>query len=284
MRKIMKTITLWIAAHTAAAGLLLVESPPSAAQASRPEVETIVHDYLAAHPQEVEDIVRNYLVKNPEVLRDALVELVKRRAPASAAASASPNDETAPERSAAVRSNASLLFDSPHQVTLGNPNGDVAIVEFFDYNCGFCKRALPDMMTLIQDDPNLKVVLKEFPILGPGSAESARVGIAVRMQDSDGKKYLAFHEKLLGGRGPAGSDAALAIAREEGLDMARLEKDMASDEVSATIEEDARLARAIGINGTPAYVVADSVISGAVGAGALKLRLESARSHARSGN
>ena len=114
---------------------------------------------------------------------------------------------------------------------LGNPKGDVTLVEFFDYNCGYCKRALTDMIDLMKNDPKLKVVLKEFPVLGQGSVEAAKVAVAVRMQDKTGKKYLDFHQKLLGGRGQADKARALAVAKEVGIDMARLEKDMASDEV-----------------------------------------------------
>ena len=109
---------------------------------------------------------------------------------------------------------------------LGNPQGDVTFVEFFDYNCGYCKRAMTDMLDLMKNDPKLKVVLKEFPVLGPGSVEAAQVAVAVRMQDKTGKKYLEFHQKLLGGRGQADKARALAAAKEVGLDMARLEKDM----------------------------------------------------------
>jgi protein-disulfide isomerase len=112
---------------------------------------------------------------------------------------------------------------------LGNKDGDVTFVEFFDYNCGYCKRAMTDMLDLMKADPKLKVVLKEFPVLSQGSVEAAQVAVAVRMQDPTGKKYLDFHQKLLGGRGQAPTRRrALAAAKEAGLDMAKLEKDLAS--------------------------------------------------------
>jgi protein-disulfide isomerase len=179
----------------------------------------------------------------------------------------------------AVDNNAAALFSSPHQVTLGNASGDVTLVEFFDYSCGFCKRALADTLALMRDDPKLKVVLKEFPILGVGSAEAARVAIAVRMQDPEGQKYLAFHQELLGGAGPATKEKALAAARNQGIDMVRLEQDMTSDEVSATLSEDSKLAAALSIGGTPGYVVGDKVVRGAVGLAALKAQIAQARSH-----
>jgi protein-disulfide isomerase len=127
---------------------------------------------------------------------------------------------------AALQYYGSTFFCSPRGVTLGNKDGDVTFVEFFDYNCGYCKHAMGDMLNLLKTDPKLKVVLKEFPVLGPGSVEAAQVAVAARMQDPDGKKYLDFHQKLLGGRGQADKARALAVAKEVGVDMARIEKDM----------------------------------------------------------
>jgi protein-disulfide isomerase len=159
---------------------------------------------------------------------------------------------------------------------LGNPDGKVTFVEFFDYNCGFCKRAMDDMLTLMKDDPNLKVVLKEFPVLGPGSVEAAQVAVAARMQDKGGKKYLDFHQKLLGGRGEANKARALAVAKEVGYDMDRLQKDMLSTEVKTTLQETFKLAEALGLNGTPSYVIGDKVEVGAVGLEALRADVNTA--------
>lgn len=267
----------------AIAALILFAAPASQAQDAREAIDAVIKDYLAAHPDEVGEIVKGYLIKHPEAIGEIFAEVLKQRrsAKASAGNSSTPDAAIKPaaDRSAAVASNAALLFSSPHQVTLGNPRGDVTLVEFFDYSCGFCKRALPDMLGLLKDDPNLKIVLKELPILGPGSAEAARIAIAVRMQDPDGQKYLAFHQELLGGPGPATKEKALAAAKHQGLDMARLEQDVGSDEVGATISEDMKLAGAMGISGTPGYVVGDKVVLGAVGITALKARIEAARGH-----
>ena len=263
------------------AALVLLGAPASQAQDVRREIDAIVKDYLATHPDELGEIVKGYLIKHPEAVGEILVGVLKHRpAPANASGSNSPAPgaaKAAVDHSEAIASNAALLFSSPHQVTLGNPHGDVTLVEFFDYSCGFCKRALPDMLTLIKDDPNLKVVLKELPILGVGSAEAARIAVAVRMQDPEGQKYLAFHQELLGGGGPASKEKALAAAKDQGFDMARLEQDAASEEVGATLSEDVKLAGAMGINGTPGYVVGDNVVLGAVGIAALKERIEAAR-------
>src|SRR6185503_8561692 len=172
---------------------------------------------------------------------------------------------------------ADAIFNSPRQVTIGNPQGDVTFVEFFDYNCGYCKRAMTDMMDLMKHDPKLKVVLKEFPVLGPASVDAARVAVAVRMQDKTGKKYFDFHQKLLSGRGQVDKAKALAAAKDVGLDMARIEKDLKSEEVGKTLEESMKLAEALGLNGTPSYVIGNDVVIGAVGLAALSQKIQAAR-------
>ena len=215
---------------------------------------------------DIETIVRNYLIAHPEVLEEAMTELSKRQAAA----------ETE-KHEASVATNADTIFNSPRGVTLGNKDGDVTFVEFFDYNCGYCKRAMSDMLDLMKTDPKLKVVLKEFPVLSEGSTEAAKVAVAVRMQDPGGKKYLDFHQKLLGGRGPADKARAMAAAKDAGLDTARIEKDLASPEVKATIAENFKLAEEMGMNGTPSYVIGKQVVIGAVGLDGLKEKIGVAR-------
>ncbi len=215
---------------------------------------------------DIEKIIREYLLTHPEVLQEAVAELEKRQATAEADKS-----------KAAIAEHRQALINSPRQVTLGNPQGDVTLVEFFDYNCGYCKRALGDMLALLKDDPKLRVVLKEFPVLGQGSVEAAQIAVAVRMQDKSGKKYLDFHQRLLGGRGQADRAKALAAAKDAGLDMAQIEKDAKSAEVQATLAESMQLAEALGINGTPSYVIGDRMLPGAVGLAALKEQIAAAR-------
>lgn len=240
----------------ACAALLAIAVP----QASRAD------EFSASQRGELERIVREYLVTHPEVIQEAMTELEKRQTAADAE-----------KHKAAVKQYSEALFTSPRQVVLGNPSGNVTFVEFFDYNCGYCKRAMDDMLTLLKDDPKLKVVLKEFPVLGPGSVEAAQVAVAVRMQDKTGKKYLEFHQKLLGGRGQADKARALAVAKEIGLDMGRLDKDLASPEVKATLQESFKLAEALGLNGTPSYVIGDNVVVGAVGLESLKEKVNTSR-------
>ena len=215
---------------------------------------------------DIEVIVRNYLLAHPEVLEEAMAELSKRQAAAEAE-----------KHEASVATNAEKIFNSPRGVVLGNKDGDVTFVEFFDYNCGYCKHAMADMLDLMKTDPKLRVVLKEFPVLSQGSVEAAQVAVAVRMQDPGGKKYLDFHQKLLGGRGPADKLRAIAAAKEAGLDIGRIEKDLAGPEVKATIEENFKLAEAMGMNGTPSYVIGKQVVIGAVGLDGLREKIGLAR-------
>src|SRR6201747_2056007 len=215
---------------------------------------------------DIETIVRNYLIAHPEVLEEAMAELSKRQASAEAE-----------KHEQSVSKNADTIFNSPRGVMLGNKDGDVTFVEFFDYNCGYCKRAMSDMLDLMKSDPKLKVVLKEFPVLGPGSVEAAQIAVAVRMQDPSGKKYLDFHQKLLNSKGQADKARALAAAKEAGPDMAKIEKDSASPEVRATHEETFKLAEAMGMNGTPSYVTGKQVVIGAVGLDGLREKIGVAR-------
>jgi protein-disulfide isomerase len=245
-----------LAAATSLVALLAFAAPQSVRAA----------EFSTPQRTEIEKIVREYLIAHPEVLQEAMAEFEKRQTAAEAE-----------KHKTAVKDNAKAIFSSPLQVNLGNPNGDVTFVEFFDYNCGYCKRAMTDMLTLMKDDPKLKVVLKEFPVLGPGSVEAAQVAVAVRMQDKTGKKYLDFHQKLLGGRGQADKAHAMAAAKDAGLNMAQIEKDMAGPEVKATLEESMKLAEALGLNGTPSYVIGSDVVVGAVGLPALQEKINTTR-------
>jgi protein-disulfide isomerase len=246
---------------------MLAAAPVQAQQPSGPAAASAQQTQAppAFTKEQIEQIVRDYLVSHPEVLEEASAELDKRKQLAEAEKAKS-----------AIKNHSETLFNSARQVTVGNGGGDVTLVEFFDYNCGYCKRALADLTTIMKDDGKLRVVLKEFPVLGPGSVEAARVAVAVRMQDK-GKKYFDFHQRLLNGRGQADKARALAAAKEAGFDVARIEKDMNSDEVKVSLEESMKLAEALGLNGTPSYVVGEDVVVGAVGLDALKQKVNIAR-------
>jgi protein-disulfide isomerase len=259
------------------AGSVLLAPTASRAQDRNEAIESIVKQYLASHPDELGEIVKRYLMQHPEAVGEILVSMLRHRHQANASLNPAASPEALADRATIIGRDAAMLFSSPHQVTLGNPAGDVTLVEFFDYNCGFCKRALPAMLGLLQSDAHLRIVLKEFPILGPESLEAARVAVAVRMQDPTGAAYLAFHRKLLAGRAPANKETALAAAKESGVDLGRIETDMASSEVGATIGESSALARDLALTGTPSYVVGKDVLVGAVGSAALAEKINLAR-------
>jgi protein-disulfide isomerase len=216
----------------------------------------------ADQKKELGDFIKDYLVGHPEVLREAIDSLDKHDKEIAAQAQLK-----------AVQQYSSMIYRSKFQADIGNPKGQATLVEFFDYNCHFCKGALPDIAKLMKDDPNLHVVLKDFPVLGPGSVEAARVASAVRKQ-LQGERFWDFHNKLLGMHGPVGKKEALDVAKEMGLDMAQLEKDMASKEIDDGLKEIMAVADDLQINGTPTFILGDSVVVGAVGFDDLKSKID----------
>ena len=241
---------------TAAMGLALIVSTSQPVQAQA---------FNDGQKDQIRGLIRDYLLQNPEILQEAMVELERKQKDAEKAAQA-----------AAMKDYAGALVNSPRNIVVGNPQGDVTLVEFFDYNCGYCKRAAADLREMIKADPKLRVVLRDFPVLGPESVEASLVAIAAKNQIK-GDKYWDFHQKLLDGRGRVGKERALAVAKEFGADTARLEKDMQSADVRAALEETMRIADALKLQGTPAFVVGDEIIFGAVGEAPLKTAIASVR-------
>lgn len=213
--------------------------------------------------EQIEKIVREYLLREPEVIYDALEELQRRQAEAAAA-----------RQRAAIAANESKLLDDPSSPVGGNPDGDVTLIEFFDYRCAYCRRVVSSMRALLDEDRGLRVVFKELPVLGPDSVRAAQAALASRKQ----ARYVPFHFALM-----TSDDLSLAgiraAARAVGLDPDRLEADMAAPEVLAAIEANYALANELGIEGTPAFVIGDQLIPGAVD----KVRLEQLIAQARSG-
>jgi protein-disulfide isomerase len=219
-------------------------------------------EFSPSQKTEIEGIVHSYLLEHPEVLREVSVELEKRQ-----------KAEEADLRGRAIAENSQALFNSPFQAVIGNPKGKITLVEFFDYNCGYCKRALSDLVNLVKAEPELRVVLKDFPVLGPNSVEAAQVASAARKQIS-GEKFFEFHQKLLASHGPIGREQALAVAKEVGLDVDRLQKDAKDPSIRAGIEDVMKLADALALTGTPSYVVGDEAVVGAVGFAELKTKVD----------
>ena len=216
----------------------------------------------ADQKKELGAFIRDYLVSHPEVLREAIEALDKHD-----------KQEAEGARQKAVAAYANTIYRSSFQADVGNSKGDATLVEFFDYNCHFCKGALPDIARLMKDDPKLHVVLKDFPVLGPGSVEAARIASAARNQ-LPGERFWDFHNKLLGLHGPIGKKEALDVAKEMGLDMDKLEKDAASASVNDGLKEILAMADDLQINGTPTFVVGDTVVVGAVGYDELKSKID----------
>ncbi|MGC2126266.1 MAG: thioredoxin domain-containing protein, partial [Methylovirgula sp.] len=171
-------------------------------------------EFSVSQKSEIETIIKSYIMKNPELLRDAINELEARDKAAETEA-----------RDKLIKDPQSPLYTSPYQAIVGNPDGKVTLVEFFDYNCGYCKKMLPDIARLMKDEPDLRVILRDYPILSDASVDAAQVAAAVRNQFK-GEKFWEFHQKLLGSHGPVGKDQALAVAQALGADMGKIDKDM----------------------------------------------------------
>ena len=194
------------------------------------------------------DVVRNYLTKNPEILVEMSTELDKRQ-----------QSEESAKQQKVIGDNADAIFRSPLSYSAGNPNGDVTVVEFFDYNCGFCRRALTDVVKLVDTDDKVRVVFKELPIFGEESEGAAKAALAAGKQG----KYFEMHQKLYAAPGKADKEKALRVASELGLDVPQLEKDMEDPSVIKELEEVKELAQKLGVQGTPLYLIGDRVVPGA---------------------
>jgi len=197
----------------------------------------------------IEQIVRDYLLRNPEVIVEAMRELELREQRARIEMQRRGLSEHRNE-----------IFQDPDAPVMGNPQGDVTLVEFFDYQCGYCKSVFPDLQRLMQADGKVRVVLKELPILGPASIVAAKASLAAQKQG----KYAPFHNTLMGLRGPLDEDKIFRAAQSVGLDVARLKTDMEAPEITAQIERNLQLAEDLQINGTPAFIAGDRLIPGAV--------------------
>ncbi len=242
----------------AAAGLLstlaLFASGPKAvlaehsANAAQPVTSVASTTFSNEQKTAIEKILRNYLLQNPEFMLEVQQALQRKSEKLERA-----------RAKLAIKANSKELFHRANASIAGNPEGDVTIVEFFDYNCGFCKRALGDIATLVDKDKKVRVVFKELPILSKGSEEAARVALAAHGQG----KYWELHRALLAARGRANEKTAMKVAAKLGLDIAKLKKDMTSDFVNKEIDDTRALAQRMGINGTPHFVVGNNVIPGA---------------------
>ncbi len=258
------TKALWLAAPAIAALALLVfigrsaVTTPVAEAVTTAVAETTPPVQPAATPQpvaftadqkkQIEDIIKSYLVANPEIFLDVQTALEEKM-----------EKEQAEKLKVAIADNAAEIYRAPQSSVAGNPDGDITVVEFFDYNCGYCKRGLPDVVKLVESDPKVRVVFKELPILSKGSEEAAHVALAAKKQG----KYWELHKAMLSAKGHMDKAAALRVAEKLGLDTDKLKEDMSSPEVKTEIAQSEALAKKMGVNGTPHFLVGDRAIPGA---------------------
>ena len=219
--------------------------------------------------KEMGDFIREYLVENPEIMLEV-----------QSALEAKQQTQRVALAGQAVAANHDAIFSSKNDVVLGNPNGDVTVVEFFDYNCGYCKHALSDMEEILESDANIRFVLKEFPILGPNSLAAHKVANAVRLLAPE--KYAEFHRTLLNGTGMATEESAIQVASSLGLEEAALRKSMQDNPNDDIVRDAYRLANALGVTGTPTYVVGNEALFGAVGKDAIEEKVANVRACGKS--
>ncbi|MFQ5954090.1 MAG: DsbA family protein [Kiloniellales bacterium] len=219
-------------------------------------------DLTAQQKQQLEKLVRELLITKPEIVIEAL-EVYQRRQQAA--------KELRTRQ--ALAANWEEVHRNPDSPVAGNPKGDVSLVEFFDYQCGYCKSVVDRVADTVARDQNIRWVFKEFPILGPVSVYAARAALAAHSQG----KYQEFHLALMRSRGRLVESKVMRIAANTGLDLERLRQDMDAPEITAMLQQNLRLAKALGVNGTPAFVIGDVLIPGAIDAATLQQLIANAR-------
>lgn len=242
-------------ALAAAVSLAFAAVSPSFAQGDKPPLSP-------EQEKRVKELVKDYILANPEVILEAVQTLRRKQ-------------EEAQKKSAedALKTRRAELQGASDLPVAGNAKGDVTIVEFMDYRCGYCKGVAPVIEQVLRADGKVRLVIKEFPILGPASRTASMAAIAAHKQG----KYLAYHNALMAYPNNLTDEVIFALARQVGLDLTKLKADMQSPEVQALIEKTHKLATDLGINGTPGFIIGDQIIPGAVSADELKKKLAEAR-------
>jgi protein-disulfide isomerase len=232
---------------------LLAAAPLGSSRAAEPaptqrqDIDAIIHDYLMHHP-------------------DVLIAALK-------AAEDKLNRDNDAKATQAVIQNRREIFADPATPVGGDPHGNATIVEFFDYRCPYCKEVQPSLEALLKQDPKLRIVYKEFPILGPVSVTAAHAALAAQKQG----KYDAFHDAMMAARGNITDDTVYKVAAAVGLDVGRMTHDMASPGVAQQLQANMALADRLDVHGTPAFVVGDKVVPGAIDLAALKTMIADSR-------
>ncbi len=200
-------------------------------------------------PEQIKQLALDAILENPEIIMEAVDLLRQREA-----------EEQARATQEAIGELHAALYEDENAPILGNPDGDVTVIEFFDYNCPYCKQAYGEVNALLEADPNVRLVFREWPILGEGSLYATKAALASRAQG----KYEEFHDALMQERARKDEAVVLRLAREVGLDIDRLQADMESDEVKDHIAQSSELAQKLGFTGTPSFVIGDEGVFGMV--------------------
>ncbi len=228
------------------AGLMLLTSG---------HITTARADLDPADRQAIRQEIETYIRQNPEILRDALVALAAR------------------EEAARQRAGIAQVRNDAGDPVLGNPDGAITVYEFSDYNCGYCKRMFAPVIALVANNSDVRMVIKEFPILSPSSLSAAKAGIAAQKQG----KFEIFHKSLMTYRGQVTDDAITAAAKAADIDIDQMRRDMESKDTTAIIARTRAAAAALGINGTPGFVIGDTIIPGAVDPAQLQAVIDALR-------
>lgn len=228
---------------TGVAVTALIASPASAQDAG----------FNAGQKDEIKAVIQDYLMENPQIIADAMNELRAKQ------------EREMQEQAKAKLDEYKDFFQSADVPVVGNPDGDVTVVEFFDYNCGYCKKALPDVQALLEADDNVRIVLMDMPILGPSSLTVSKYALAAKKQD----KYFEYHTALMEFQGSKDEAALKKIAEDIGLDAEKLAEDAQDPAIQDMINENVSIAQEIGIRGTPGFIVGDELYRGYIGEAAL---------------
>lgn len=253
-----------LAAMLMAAVVVAMAPPAGAQQQSTPaeKPESLSGPFDAAEKEALHGIIRDYLLENPEIIMEA-VEVLRQRQQEAANA----------RRQDAITAHQAALKDPGPLPVLGNPDGDVTVVEFFDYRCPYCRSVAQDLLETVDADGNVRLVMKEYPILGEQSVAAARVAIAASAQG----KYAELHEALMTKVKNVTGDKALRMADNMGLDMDKLRTDMNATWVDEELRRTFSLAKALEISGTPAFIVGSQMAPGAIPPERLKRMIAKAR-------
>lgn len=225
-----------------------VQAATAAAALSKADVEKIVEDYILAHPETILKSVDDFQQRSLQE-----------------------------HQTTAVKNNSPALFEDETTPFIGNAKGDVVLVEFFDYNCGYCKKAFHEMKELTDSDKNLKIMFKDFPILGPTSETSSKWALAAHKQN----KYFEYHTQLMQNRQPITDELLAKIAKDVGMDVAKAKQDAESTDVLIQIEKNRTLATQMGLSGTPAFVIGKEVIAGVATTEQLRAKIDEVRKAAK---